>query len=314
MTREKEIARVAVIGAGNIGSRHLQALVKIERPLEIYAVDPSPTALQQAARGLDEAASDRQVSVCYLDDLGGLPPSLDVAIVATRSKERRGVTEAMLEQTKVRFLILEKILFPSPADYGAVATLLREKSVVAYVNCAQRLYPLYQRLRTEIGDAGPVDVQVTGSSWRLATNCIHYLDLAAFLSGRADVHLDHVHIDEMEDDPRYGGSVDFFGNVQGRFGDGSTVSVRSFKAGGTPVTVTIRTPDRLCIVNERLRRAWVYDNASSWTPSETEAPMPRQSEMSHHIVDSLLDTGGCGLPSYQDSSAWPRPPSFGGAG
>ena len=30
--------------------------------------------------------------------------------------------------------------------------------------------------------------------------------------------------------------------------------------------------------------------------------MPRQSELSHHIVDSLLDTGGCGLPTYEESS------------
>ena len=86
------------------------------------------------------------------------------------------------------------------------------------------------------------------------------------------------------------------------FGDGSTVSVRSFKAGDAPVTVTIRTADRLCIVVERVRRAWVYDNDSSWSPREAEAPMPRQSELSHHIVDSLLDTGGCGLPTYEESS------------
>ena len=239
MTDQHEMAKVAVVGAGNIGSRHLQALVKFDHPLEIYVVDPNPDALRHAAAGLD--TSNEHVSVCYLGELGNLPSTLDVAIVATTSKERRGVIEALLEGTKVRFLILEKVLFPFPADYGAVAALLRDKGVAAYVNCAQRLYPFYQRLRTEIGEAGPVDVQVTGSNWHLATNCIHYLDLAAYLSGRTDVRLDHVDIDEMADDPRYGGSVDFFGSVRGVFGDGSTVSVRSFKAGDAPVTVTIRT-------------------------------------------------------------------------
>lgn len=303
MTGPNETATVAVVGAGNIGSRHLQALVKFDQPLEIHVVDPSPDALGHAAAGLGAVASNEHVSVYYLGELSSLPSTLDVAIVATTSKERRGVIEAMLEGTKVRFLILEKVLFPFPADYGAVAALLRDKSVVAYVNCAQRLYPFYQRLRNEIGGAGPVEVQVSGSSWHLATNCIHYLDLAAYLSGRTDVRLDHVAIDEIADDPPYGGSVDFFGSVRGVFGDGSTVSVRSFKAGDAPVTVTIRTAERLCIVVERLRRAWVYDNDSSWAPRETEAPMPRQSEMSHHLVNSLLDTGGCGLPSYEDSSA-----------
>ena len=303
MTDQHEMAKVAVVGAGNIGSRHLQALVKFDRPLEIYVVDPSPDALGHAAARVDEVASNEHVSVHYVGEFSKLPSALDVAIVATTSKERRGAIEAMLEGSTARFLILEKVLFPAPSDYEAVGALLSANGVVAYVNCVHRLYPFYQRMRNEIGGAGPVDLQVSGSGWGLATNYIHFLDLTAFLCGRTDARVDHVNIDEVESDPRHVGRIDFFGDVQGGFGDGSTISVRSSRAGDAPLTVTLRTADRLCVVNERLHRAWVYDNDSSWVPSEAEAPMPRQSELTHHLVASLIDTGECGLPSYEDSSA-----------
>ena len=73
MTGENETARVAIVGAGNIGGRHLQALVLSERPLEVYVVDPSPGALGHAAARVDEVASNEHVSVRYLGllDTGG---------------------------------------------------------------------------------------------------------------------------------------------------------------------------------------------------------------------------------------------------
>ena len=73
MTSPNETAKVAVVGAGNIGSRHLQALVKFDQPLEIHVVDPSPDALGRAAAGLGAVASNEHVSVCYLGELNSLP-------------------------------------------------------------------------------------------------------------------------------------------------------------------------------------------------------------------------------------------------
>src|SRR3989338_7433892 len=40
--------RIYVIGAGSIGSRHLQALKAVKRPLDITVVDPAPGALRRA--------------------------------------------------------------------------------------------------------------------------------------------------------------------------------------------------------------------------------------------------------------------------
>ena len=36
-----EIKNILLVGCGEIGSRHLQALAKMEMPVRIWAIDPS---------------------------------------------------------------------------------------------------------------------------------------------------------------------------------------------------------------------------------------------------------------------------------
>ena len=42
---KKSSKKVVIIGAGNIGSRHLQALKAVKIPLEIFVIDPSQASL-----------------------------------------------------------------------------------------------------------------------------------------------------------------------------------------------------------------------------------------------------------------------------
>ena len=40
--------RIAIIGAGQLGSRHLQGLTKIKQDIHITVIDPNPSALEIA--------------------------------------------------------------------------------------------------------------------------------------------------------------------------------------------------------------------------------------------------------------------------
>ena len=55
----------AIIGAGQIGSRHLQALCKLESPARVALVDPSDESLQ--------TASDRYIEVDALLKESSIP-------------------------------------------------------------------------------------------------------------------------------------------------------------------------------------------------------------------------------------------------
>ena len=45
---------IAIIGGGNIGSRHLQAVARIDKPLNIFVVDPSVSSRDLAVERFHE--------------------------------------------------------------------------------------------------------------------------------------------------------------------------------------------------------------------------------------------------------------------
>ena len=58
---------IVLIGAGSLGKRTLQALAQIEVAAQIVAVDPSPSARDEAARVLNDlprSSNLHSVSLC----------------------------------------------------------------------------------------------------------------------------------------------------------------------------------------------------------------------------------------------------------
>jgi ornithine cyclodeaminase/alanine dehydrogenase-like protein (mu-crystallin family) len=55
--------QLVIVGAGNIGSRHLQALKLVKTPLKIHVIDPSMNALK---------ISKERYDLLLLQKLGGL--------------------------------------------------------------------------------------------------------------------------------------------------------------------------------------------------------------------------------------------------
>jgi len=75
--------KIAVIGAGNIGSRHLQALANLKYEAEIYVVDPDKKALSTAKERYENIINNSSSphTINYLSSFNDLPNSLDFAIV-----------------------------------------------------------------------------------------------------------------------------------------------------------------------------------------------------------------------------------------
>ena len=83
------MVNVAIIGAGQLGSRHLQGLARVETPLAIHLLDPSESSLALARSRYDEVAgvaSPHRLHLCR--EATQLPDQLDVAISATTAHHR----------------------------------------------------------------------------------------------------------------------------------------------------------------------------------------------------------------------------------
>ena len=100
---------IAIIGGGNIGSRHLQAVARIDKQLNIFVVDPSVSSRDLAGERFREIASSSIHDLEMLEKIDQLPQIIEIAIVATNSAIRRQIVEELLENSTVSYLILEKI-------------------------------------------------------------------------------------------------------------------------------------------------------------------------------------------------------------
>ena len=104
--------KVAVIGLGKIGCRHLEALFKSIFPIELYGIDPQKSSIDIARKSIEDLPANKYVkSVSITKELKQLPEALDLVVIATNSDIRLKVLSELLDHSEVNFIILEKILF-----------------------------------------------------------------------------------------------------------------------------------------------------------------------------------------------------------
>ncbi len=300
MTKSTATSSIFIVGAGQLGSRHLQALKSVECPLTITVVDPSEASLRTAKERYDGIPGVQTHTLRYLTEVPGSYGTADIAIVPSSADARRSIVEALLERGTVRALVLEKLLFDRREDYSAVQGLLQEHGVRAWVNCSMRTMPFYAGLKS-LFQGAPFTYQVTGSQFGLITNAIHYLDHMAYLSGGLRFSLDTslLHLPPIASKRK--GFLELTGTLVARFEDGSTGVLTCLPSGDLPVMVEIISSATRLISREWERKAWIGTSADQWSWQEMDAPIPYQSQMTAQVVTDILTTGSCGLVPYEDS-------------
>ena len=205
---------IILCGCGNIGFRHLQAIGRIGTPTKVYVVEPN----QETHHRIEE------LKLANLELSTQLPtPSrkFDLAVIATTAGVRRQVYEALTKEHKVRSIIFEKVAFQSLADINFVEADLNDKDIRAYVNCGRRGFPDYQKLSKSLDNAQPTNVTVRGSNFGLASNAIHFLDLAEFLNSSQISNLDLSGLNPNPKHSKRSGNIEVFGEIEGTLRNGA---------------------------------------------------------------------------------------------
>lgn len=209
---------IIIVGAGQLGSRHLQGILKskIKERCCITIVDVLEASLKLCKERADEVDYNSElISINYSNRL---PKGevFDISIISTSASVRAKLTEELLDNNTVKCLIFEKVLFQSIEEYDAVSRLLGKNSVDAYVNCPRRYYDHYRELARKVEkNQPPLKMTVTGSNWGLACNGIHFLDLFSYLCEPNIVQIESDLSEEIIESKRAGykevmGSLSFY--------------------------------------------------------------------------------------------------------
>lgn len=293
---------VCIIGAGNIGSRHLQALAKATDPLSIQVIDPFPQALEMAKTRYGEAStSNSQNEVKYLQDLNQINGPVDIAIIATTSDKRYAATKQLLDKVTVKYIIFEKILFDKVNEYEETEKLLAKKKCQAWVNCPRRMMPFYQSL-ADFTKNTQIQYTVSGSQWGLACNTIHYIDHMAFLTNCYDFEVNTKFLNPSVIESKRKGFLELTGTLFVYFRDGSLGSFTCYPSGNTPQIMQFFTQNYRSLTLETENRSYISTPDSNWQWELKDTPMLYQSEMTHQVVSSLLQDDSCELTPFNLSA------------
>lgn len=292
---------ICIIGAGNIGSRHLQALAKITQPISIQIIDPSADSLALAKERYEEIDNNKTKQVNYLQDLNEISGPIDIAIIATTSNIRSSVTKQLLDKTRVKYIIFEKILFDKDIQYKEIKKLLAQKKTKAWVNCPRRIMPFYRNLKDRV-KGKKIQYLVSGSQWGLACNAIHYIDHIAYLTDCYDFEVDTTNLDPALIESKRPGFMELTGTISLNFKDGSFASLTCYDSGNAPQIMQIMSEKYRCLTLETENKSYISTVDSNWQWDLEETPMLYQSGMTNIIVSSILESGSCELTPFDLSA------------
>ena len=294
---------IAIIGSGQLGSRHLQAIAQIDLPAEIQVVDPDRQALAVAKERFEQMSSNPNlIKISFLNSLESLNREIDFCIISTNSDVRARVAENVLSRNDVRYLLLEKFLFQTEREFEYVGDLIEKNQVKAWVNCPRRMWPVYREIRDHLKGGRLLEFDFSGSSWGLASNSIHLIDLIAFLGGIVEYDIGGDMIDPGVIESKRKGFIEFTGSLKGAFKDGANFSISSYKYGNVPSIITVIGEHSIHIMSEHNGRGWISSEGRHWEWCEFVFETPYQSQLTHKFIRQIEDEGSCDLPSFEESS------------
>lgn len=291
---------IAIVGAGQLGSRHLQALAALSGEADLFVVDPSEEALRLALGRYNAVAANAGHCLTTLRDVGALPSFLDLVIVATTADVRLEAIQKIMMHSSVKNWLLEKVLFQKLDDYHAAADLLCDNDAV-WVNLSQRLWPFFLEIKQRFGNDPRLTLDVVGSNWGLGCNAVHNVDIASFLWDMEITHnalLDPEMIDSRR--PKF---KEFTGSLISSSTFGPCLRQTSYASGSLPFSFIAHHPTAQLVWRVQAGVLYEANDATGWEWTERQLTAPLQSVLTTKIASDILSgKQECGLPRFSQAA------------
>ena len=295
MTKTKNIV---LIGAGEIGSRHLQAISKLKN-VSIDVVEPNEISIQIAKSRLLEINNSNKL-ISFTKSIDCVKENIDLAIIATSSKIRYKITKDLITKKNLKNIVFEKVLFQKENEYFLMQNLLNKYKINAWVNHPRRMFPFYNKLKEELKTSNNILFNYCGYDWGMACNGLHFIDLFSYLTDSNDLTLDNSLIHDKIINSKRDGYSEIDGIIHGNLGNSSfVINSSSFKISST---LTIHSEKFIYVIDEFNGVVYSRNINNNWKPkSENKRIILYQSEISDIFSSNILKNKNCFLPSYEDS-------------
>lgn len=292
---------IVIIGAGELGSRHLQGALKLKFSAVIEVLDMSLLSLDKARNRSKELDPNPNIHrLNFFSSINDISEFIDLCIIATTSDVRLFVIEEILHKRKVKNLILEKVLFQKNVEYEIAQKILEKNKTNTWVNCPRRMMSLYQNIKSMIKPDEKLTITVIGGSWGLACNAIHFVDIMSFLSEKYDFEYNTNGLGEIVPAKRMG-FFELSGTLIARQSNGSELFLHARAGNSSGIIIQILSDNFLWQINESKGILNTYSSETGWIPETSSFEIPYQSMLTGLLCEDVLIKNECKLPTFDVS-------------
>ena len=284
---------VAIIGVGALGKRHLQSMMELQKTHNIYAVEVNAESVK--------ALKTEFPQVIFLSTVKELPKEIEAVVIATNSNTRRFIFEELVSNSRVSYIIFEKVLFQKEDDYFFVQNKLQDLGIRAWVNCARREWESYKEFRKEIEESKEFHLYAVGGKWGIGSSGIHMLDLIEYLSGH---EIESIQVDKLDhgiEESKRKGFYEFYGTITGRSGKCKNYNITCINESVLPFRIEITTESKRYMIDEVHNFILESSSDSQWEWEKNEFKQVYQSQMTGRVIKSIIETGKCNLSDFDSS-------------
>lgn len=289
-----------IVGCGNIGSRHLQALTKLPFVMRIDIVEPNKDAQTLAKLRLNEIPYDAtKINFVWHESIKELKNESDIVIVATNAAGRVDIINQLLESGHSRFLV-EKVVCQSTDEYNLLLSKLKSFNAKGWVNTNRRYFQTYQKIKEFFENSKIIHLSVIAGNIGLGTNAIHYIDLFSWLVNDNKIKLNgEFLINKLFPNKRGKDFVEFAGTIIGATNADSSLTLTSLPYDNMPSIVNIVTENKNLMIDETNEKILDLINRND---HHFEYKFEHASSLTTKIVMDILEKDDCLLPTINDLS------------
>ena len=285
--------KIILVGCGNIGSRHMQAIIKLPFNVILNIIEPNLESKKQAISRINKINDKTQI--IWHKSIESVKDTSDLTIVATNSNNRVELIKKLLNKGDKKFLI-EKIVCQSESQYLKLIKQFKENNAKGWVNFPRRYFSSYQSLKKHTLKNEINHMSIVGGDIGLGSNAIHFIDLFCWLKNTNLIKItDEFLFKKIFPNKRSKKFVEFAGTIIGKIGK-SSLSITSIPNSQIPLHVEICYKKYRVIFDET-------NNKTIMNNMKKEIVFKNQyvSETSTKIIYDILRKDFCDLPTIQES-------------
>jgi hypothetical protein len=287
--------KIVLVGCGNIGSRHLQALTKLSGQVVVDIVENYSKSIILAKSRLEETKyNEKYFKFNWHKDFQTLDGNSDLVIIATLSESRVILIEKLLKIGYSRFLI-EKLVCQSTAEYKHLLKIIKKFNAKGWVNTRCRYFKSYQKIKQIYKNSNKISLNMISGDTGLSTGAIHYIDLFSWILNSKEIKLNgDLLFDETYKNKRGKNFIEFGGTIIGSNKKKSVLTLSHFP--GTPsLYVTINDGKHQIVIDEYNEKI-LYSDFKKF-----QFKLEHVSTLTTEIVNDIIKKDNCLLPTLNDS-------------